>query len=84
MAPLYIHDCDICEYRGTIDGKDIYTCNGVGVNIVVRYSDDGPDYSSSAIYGDNLTDIFQGIRLLEVSDDIFLTVGLRKVEYANI
>lgn len=89
MEPMYKHDCDNCVFHGTISDKDVYTCGNDGdKTIVVRYSDEGSDYSSSSIYSDELVDLFQGIRLelvkgIHGKDAIYLTVGLRREKYEN-
>lgn len=58
LTPRYEHDCERCRFLGTVaapnrgaDGvADLYVCVDVGQtmgpSVVVRYSDDGPDYSS--------------------------------------
>jgi hypothetical protein len=53
MKPKFKHDCSGCKYLGTAkyDGKiaDWYVCNeglDLGASIIMRYSDDGPDYTS--------------------------------------
>jgi hypothetical protein len=47
--PLHTHDCNCCEYHGTVKDSsgqfvDLYTCRGV--TAVVRYGSDGPEYTS--------------------------------------
>lgn len=80
MKPLYEHDCDNCVYRGTIKERDVYTCNSklFGMTVIVRYSSDGPDYSSSTISRDAERDLFNGLRI-PVEDGICLTVGLQRI-----
>lgn len=48
--PEFKHDCASCEFHGRSNRGDIYTCKGVlGTSIIVRFSDDPPDYTSSPI-----------------------------------
>jgi hypothetical protein len=82
MEPLYEHDCSACVFQGTIDNRDIYVCtNDFGPTVVVRHSSDGPDYSSSSMILGYDTDDFKGLRVVKVpgTEDVYLTVGLRKV-----
>lgn len=54
--PFYNHDCDQCHFLGTysiqknslFEGNyDLYWCPQHGIpTVVVRWSDEGPDYSS--------------------------------------
>lgn len=37
----FIHDCDKCQFHGSLKGHDVYTCNDT---IIMRYGDDGPEY----------------------------------------
>jgi hypothetical protein len=79
MEPLYEHDCPNCVYHATVHEKDIYTCVGeFGTNVIVRDSSDGPDYSSSPLMGDSDTDLFNGIRIAEISKGTYLTVGISR------
>jgi hypothetical protein len=59
-TPRYIHDCDNCVFLGTYYSYDLYCCvsnieynkrndEDIPSTIVVRYSNDGPDYSSCYI-----------------------------------
>lgn len=49
MQKRYIHDCDRCDFLGQFNEFDLYLCpSGVG-SVLARYSDAGPDYSSSEI-----------------------------------
>ena len=50
--PLHQHDCDRCEYKGSINGFDIYVCSNVEGNLdplldslIARYGKGG-EYSS--------------------------------------
>lgn len=44
---LYKHDCDKCKYVGSTDTFDVYLCcTSWSPGMIIRYSDDGPDYSS--------------------------------------
>ena len=46
---LFKHDCEKCTYVGSTDTFDVYLCCTVwskGRGMIIRYSDDGPDYSS--------------------------------------
>jgi hypothetical protein len=50
VKPLYIHDCDLCTFLGTSDGKsDLYVCLP-GKTLIARHSSDGPDYTSGFAY----------------------------------
>lgn len=42
--PRYTHDCDVCQFVGTIGPFDIYSCYG----LVARFGNDGPEYLSGA------------------------------------
>jgi hypothetical protein len=44
-TPLYDHDCDACTYLGTVDGHDLYFCDGTDKTLIARYGIDG-DYKS--------------------------------------
>jgi hypothetical protein len=44
--PRYEHDCT-CTFVGFYKNYDLYCCNKV--HLVVRYGDDGADYSSCSI-----------------------------------
>ena len=44
--PRYEHDCT-CAFVGFYKNYDLYCCNKV--HLVVRYGDDGADYSSCRI-----------------------------------
>jgi hypothetical protein len=54
MKPIYEHDCDHCEYLGSVHGladsnADAYRCGKQGGGpgcYILRFSSDGPDYSS--------------------------------------
>lgn len=49
---MFVHDCDCCKHLGTVtvyDGTyDLYYCTQgcVGVTLLARWSDNGPDYVS--------------------------------------
>jgi hypothetical protein len=50
--PIHEHDCDRCEYMGSIHGADIYVCSGNRPNLgsmVVRTSSHCSEYWSSPI-----------------------------------
>lgn len=56
MVPKFKHDCTGCKFigNGSYHNKivDWYVCDGViGRTIIARYSDVGPDYSSTPIGG---------------------------------
>jgi len=50
MTPKFEHDCDACDFLGTYLGCDVYTCGGEQdgnmKDILARYGNDGPEYSS--------------------------------------
>lgn len=43
ILPRYDHDCDHCRFVGHLGNVDCYTC---GDSVIIRYSDDSPDYAS--------------------------------------
>ena len=46
-GPQYAHDCERCTFLGRIDEGDVWHCpNDGGGSIIVRFGDDGPEYSS--------------------------------------
>lgn len=49
IEPQFKHDCERCEFLGQISNHDIYRCDQGTMmpTIVVRYSDEGPDYFSN-------------------------------------
>ena len=48
--PKFIHDCKICTFLGTEETEhgeaDFYICGNSVRSVVIRFSDDGPDYAS--------------------------------------
>lgn len=53
QKPLFKHECTSCTFLGTSsDNKaDLYFCPQSGSpTIIARYSDDGPDYISGAVF----------------------------------
>lgn len=55
VSPRFTHDCSACLFVGHANDDgisvDVYVCPQHGrPTIVVRYSDDGPDYSSYPLY----------------------------------
>lgn len=46
ITPKYKHDCSSCRFVGRLDGRDAYICEN---SVVLRTSDDGPDYGSIPI-----------------------------------
>lgn len=48
-SPVYWHDCDSCKFLGHLLDYDMYFCSGATVatsTIILRYSNEGADYSS--------------------------------------
>ena len=44
---LFVHDCEKCEYKGSNDSFDFYTCEGaLEKSYIARYGSNGPEYSS--------------------------------------
>lgn len=58
MKPRFKHDCDRCRFVGHLSIQDtggtgdVYVCPSERIEptILVRYSDDPPDYSSMALF----------------------------------
>ncbi len=51
MSKQHKHDCDDCEYLGSIMDLDLYTCeHGPGRTFVARYGSGGPDYTSFPVF----------------------------------
>lgn len=56
--PQFEHDCERCIFLGNYSGDwyekaDLYWCNPTtGPTVIVRYGDDGPEYSSGMIFAD--------------------------------
>lgn len=46
-TPLYVHDCDACEYLGSTLGHDFYSCSNT---LIARWSSDGHDYISGTAF----------------------------------
>ena len=46
VSPKFQHDCTQCKFVAHIDGHDTYICPSFLGSIVLRYSSDGPKYSS--------------------------------------
>jgi hypothetical protein len=43
----FVHDCDNCEFLGTLDGQDLYACKTErGVEYSARFGDEGHQYGS--------------------------------------
>ena len=52
MSKKYIHDCEQCEYLGSDDKYDYYTCGSDELGyrtFIARYGDDGHEYESCPI-----------------------------------
>lgn len=54
-SPRFTHDCDNCTYLDTTNEGDLYHCiqSWFGPTIVLRYSNDGSDYSSGLPTSEN-------------------------------
>lgn len=78
--PRFHHDCEKCLYIATryFPGErmgDIYKCKG---SIIIRWSDDGPDYTSMNVEilksfisrGDDLTPSMRDLVLAVLTDYI--------------
>ena len=70
--PQYTHDCDICEFKGSIhleetqEDVDIYLCTN---SMVARYGDMGHEYYSMPIsIKDNIKSIDKWRHIIEVID----------------
>jgi len=54
--PHFIHDCERCIFLGNYSGDwydkaDLYWCKPTtGPTVIVRYGDDGPEYSSGMVF----------------------------------
>lgn len=55
-TPMFTHDCDCCAFLGNMYAPtrpagfvDMYRCDAHGATVIVRYGDDGPDYSSASL-----------------------------------
>jgi len=46
VKPTFEHDCSHCRFIAHIDGHDAYVCKTDLNSIVLRYGNDGPEYSS--------------------------------------
>lgn len=44
--PKFKHDCDRCKFLGHVYGCDMYSCPAELGTVLVRYGNDGPEYSS--------------------------------------
>lgn len=52
--PKYTHDCEECVFIGTFENIDLWVHPRIGdhgelLNVVARFSDDGPDYVSETL-----------------------------------
>lgn len=46
-VPKFQHDCDNCEFLGSLDGKDLYACKtDRGVEYSARFGDEPHQYGS--------------------------------------
>lgn len=56
MKPTYTHDCDSCQFLGTVNVQervtDLYYC-GKEPTLIARYSSEGSDYASGLCFGQN-------------------------------
>lgn len=56
--PHFEHDCDRCVFLGNYSDDhyakaDLYWCDpATGQTVIVRYSDEHPDYSSGMVFAD--------------------------------
>lgn len=56
--PNFKHDCERCVFIGNYSDErypkaDLYWCLSLnGQTVIVRYGDDGPEYSSGMIFAD--------------------------------
>jgi len=61
--PIWIHDCDNCEFLGTLFKKyDFYICEKSSnkkqyVSYIIRYGNDGPEYISVYVEDSTLNNI---------------------------
>jgi len=63
ISPKFTHDCDHCTFLGRLGGQDAYVCSEGTETLILRHSDDDPDYRSfSAEY----------IHLLPPTDDFHI------------
>jgi hypothetical protein len=67
MTPKFKHDCDNCILLGCTDKSDMYYCTRgpLGGSAIVRFSDDGPDYTSVPISVAKTMDFSQHPELLD-------------------
>lgn len=50
LQPLYLHDCQKCQFLGFYGRDDLYYCPSLrGGSIIARHGNGGPNYSSLAI-----------------------------------
>ena len=82
--PKFQHDCDTCRYLGQSEGEDLYACpasfNVLGPTLIVRRSDEGPDYRSvpMAIFEKNLVRRTEGPEEFQVDSRMVLAYALAK------
>lgn len=69
--PLYVHDCDKCEFlgrwrgyfnkseKGPMQNYDLYVC---GDNVVARYGNDGPEYTSGTVFVGTINPLTEAAR----------------------
>ncbi len=52
IEPEFKHDCTGCTFLGRFEGRDLYHCgrHAMGVTLIARWSDDGPDYISGMVF----------------------------------
>jgi hypothetical protein len=50
--PRYTHDCDVCIFVGHFERYDVHYCPRCdGGSLIMRFSNDGPEYASMPIGG---------------------------------
>ena len=61
----FTHDCEACSYLGHYDSAgvhfDLYACPGEPT-VVVRYGNDGPEYSSGLVFTDSMPALGEAYR----------------------
>lgn len=48
--PRFIHDCDGCIFLGSLYQYDLYFCPSSYPTIILRFGNDGPEYSSGLMF----------------------------------
>lgn len=69
---MFTHDCENCKVLGSENGNDWYVCiRESGTELIRRFGDDGPEYSSLPVY------IAKQIPAFEAGVSLFLAWQLK-------